>query len=148
MYLAQSWLNNIILLTFTVDLVFGYALKYYGGAYSAKGFGLLYFINIAVLIAVYRFWKIPLFEWDDVGFILYGISPFKKTYGSWERTNKAGFKTVENDKGVKNEFLVIIFLNKNRVETVGAVPMKFVGFADKLKTEFLKFTKKNGIPSP
>jgi len=148
MFLAQRWLNNAILLTFTVDLVFGYALKYYAGAYSAKGFGLLYLFNIIVLIGVYRFWKLPLFEWDDVGFILYGISPFKKTYGSWERTNKAGFKKIEDDKGRKNEILVIVFLNKDRVETIGAVPMKYVGFADKLKAEFLKFAKKNNIPSP
>jgi len=146
MYLAQRWINNAILLTFTVDIVFGYVLKYYGGVYTARGFGLLYLFNIVVLVGVYRFWKIPLFSWDDLGFVLYGISPFRKVYGSWERTDKAGFKTIENKNGMKSEFLVIVFLNKERVEKVGAVPMKYVGFADRLKAEFMAFTKEKKIP--
>jgi hypothetical protein len=146
MFLAQKWMNRGIMAVIVIDLLAGYAIKAFANPEDLRLIGILYLFNIAALIGVYRFWKMPLFEWDDVGFILYGITPFKKTYGSWERIEKAGFKTVTDNDGKASEFLVVIFLDTERKQTVGAVPMKYVAFDDKLKDEFKTFAKKKKIP--
>jgi hypothetical protein len=98
-----------------------------------------------VLAGVYRFWKVPLFAWDQSGFIFYGISPFKKDVGVWQHAEKAGFRKVKDRKGRDREYLIIIYTNTKGRARTGAVPMDIVGFADNIKKEVQDFLNSNQI---
>jgi len=138
MFLAQSRINETILYCMLVDIVIGFILKKSGADGHLSGaVALLYLMNLAVLAGVYRFWKFPIFEWGEKGFIFYGVSPFKKNAGLWEYAESAGFRVVETKRGKKQELLVILFKDTKGRSRTGAVPMHMVGFPDKVKQEFL-----------
>ena len=145
MFLAQRRMNELILYTILADVVIAFLLKRFQGANTAGPLVLLYLMNAAVIISVYRFWKLPVFEWDDTGFIFYGISPFKRERGAWQKVEKAGFKSVEEKKGKPREYLVVIYINPKGAPRTGLVPMDMVGFGGKVKEEFQGFLKEKGI---
>ena len=88
-----------------------------------------------------------MFQWDDKGFILYSISPFKKERVAWQKVEKAGFKAVELKSGTVREFLIIVYVTPAGIRRTGTVPMDWVGFRDRVKEEMLGFLKSKGIPS-
>lgn len=135
MFLAQKRINEIIVYCILADVVLGYILKRFQGPETVAPLALLYLLNIVVLMAVYRFWKFPLFEWDESGFIVYGISPFKKHVGAWGKVEAVGFKTVYNKKGKPQDYLIIIFTSNKGMHTTGTVPMDLVGFRDPIKKD-------------
>lgn len=145
MYLAQRYMNHIILYTITADVVFGYLLKRFQDVQTALPLAILYLLNIAVLIAVYRFWKLPIFEWDGQGFTVYGISPFKSERCAWDRLEYVCFKMMEEKKGKLKEYLVLHYVTPGGIHKTNLVPMYMVGFSDKLKGEFIGFLMKKGI---
>lgn len=145
MFLSQKRMNEVILYCILADVVLGYMLKKFQGPGTALPLALLYLLNIIIILAVYRFWKFPVFEWDDTGFIVYGISPFKKDRGSWDKVEEAGFMTLEARKGRRREFLVIQYDNVKGVHRTGMIPMDMVGFRDRIKEELNEFMKRKNI---
>ena len=145
MFLAQTRVNETILYCMLLDVVLGYILKRFHGPQTVFPLALLYFLNIVIIVGVYRFWKFPLFEWDDAGFSVYGISPFKRVRVSWSVVTKAGFQTVETKRGKLREFLVIISTRPEGGLRTSTVPMDLVGFRDNVKQEFLEFIRKKKV---
>ena len=134
MFLSQRRMNEAIAYCVLIDIVLGVILKKFQANHTGPLI-FLYVLNLFVLAGVYRFWKAPLFAWDNSGFIFYGISPFKKDVGVWQNAEKAGFKQVKDKKGREREYLIIIFTNTKGRARTGAVPMDIVGFADNIKKE-------------
>ena len=145
MFLTQRRMNEVILYCILIDIVLAYVLKRFHGPQTVLPLAILYLLNIIVLLGVYRFWKFPLLEWDDTGFALYGLSPFKKDICKWDAVKAAGIKRVETGKGRVQEFLMIIYPNPRGGFKTGTVLMGSVGFADRIKPDFLAFIKKKGI---
>ena len=145
MFLAQGRLNEAILYCIMLDVVLGFILKKFHGPHTTLPLALLYFLNIVVLLAVYRFWKVPLFEWDEAGCSTYGLSPYKKVRVPWSAVAKAGFQLVETKRGKIREFLVIISTRPNGGVHTSTVPMDLVAFRDKAKKEFLEFLRKKKV---
>jgi len=145
-FLSQKLLNEVVLYVMLIDVVLAYLLKRIHGAGFSAPLGLLYLLNAVVIFGVYRFWKLPLFEWDDEWFIFHGILPWKKDAGRWENVEKAGFSSVEVKKGKKRTYLAVIYVNRKGQRATGVVPMDYMGFSDKVTEEFLKFLKKKKIP--
>lgn len=146
MFLAQGRMNEVIAYCILADVVIGILLKKFHGPGTVLPLAILYLMNILVLFGVYRFWKLPMFEWDDKGFILYGISPFKKERGAWQKVEKAGFKAVEIKGGKVREFLIIAYVSPAGQHRTGTVPMDWVGFRDRVKEEMQGFLKDKRIP--
>jgi hypothetical protein len=145
MFLSQKRMNEVIIYCIMADVVLGYVLKRFQGPSTVLPLAILYLLNIIVILGVYRFWKVPMFEWDEKGFIVYGISPFKKDIGIWEKVEEAGFMTLEVRKGKKREFLVIQFDNVRGVHRTGMIPMDMVGFSDRVKEEMQDLLKRKNI---
>lgn len=146
MFLAQNRMNEVIAYCILADVVIGFLLKKFHGPATVLPLAILYLMNIIVILGVYRFWKVPMFEWDDKGFILYGISPFKKERGAWRSVEKGGFKAVELKAGKVREFLIITYVSPAGQHRTGTVPMDWVGFRPRVKEEMLRFLKDKGIP--
>jgi hypothetical protein len=145
MFLSQKRMNEVILYCIMADVVLGYILKRFQGPSTVLPLALLYLLNIIIVLGVYRFWKYPMFEWDETGFIIYGISPFKKDAGVWEKVEEAGFLNLETRKGKQREFLVIQFDNVKGVHKTGMVPMDLVGFPEQVKEEVQGLLKRKNI---
>jgi hypothetical protein len=147
MFLAQSRMNEVILYCVLVDVVLGYVLKKYQGTGTILPLALLYLMNIIVILGVYRFWKMPIFEWDDTGFIAYSIAPFRKEVSTWQKVEYAGFQTIElkKGKGKFREFLIIHYVSPNGVHKTNLIPMYMVGFKDRVKEELKALFKEKGI---
>jgi len=145
MFLSQSRMNSVILFCVIADFALGYLLKKFQGPNTVAFLVMLYALNILVLVAVYRFWKLPVFEWNENGFVFYGISPFKKDRGAWQKVDKAGFRDVEDKKGRKREYLIIVYAGPTGAKRTGVVPMDMVGFRDRLKEELQGFIKEKGV---
>jgi hypothetical protein len=145
MFLSQSRMNSVILYCVIADFVLGYVLKKYQGPNTTGFLVILYALNILVLLAVYRFWKLPVFEWNEAGFVFYGISPFKRDRGAWQKVAKAGFREIEEKKGRKREYLIIVYAGPTGASRTGLVPMDMVGFRDRLKEELQGFLKDKGV---
>lgn len=145
MFLAQTRINETILYCILLDVVLGYILKRFHGPQAVFPLALLYFFNIVIIVGVYRFWKFPLFEWDEAGCATYGISPFKKVRVPWGAVIKSGFQSVETKRGKIREFLVVISTRPEGGLRTSTVPMDLVGFRDKAKKEFLEFIRKKKV---
>jgi len=145
MFMAQRRMNEVILYCMLVDVTMGYILKKYHGPDTVLPLALLYLLNIVILLGVYRFWKVPVFEWDETGFISYSISPFKKEISTWKNVEKAGFQKMEVKKGKVREFLILYYVTPKGVHKTNLVPMDLVGFKDMVKEEMQKFFKEKGI---
>ena len=145
MFLSQARINEAILYCILADVVMAYILKRVGAAHINGPVALIYLMNFTVLAGVYRFWKFPVFEWSDKGFIFYGISPFRKSAGLWEYTESGGFRHVETKRGRAHEHLIIVYRDMKGVTKTGAVPMGMVGFADKVKKELLATLREKKI---
>jgi len=145
MFLEQRRIHHLILYTIAADVVLGYLLKRYASMDTALPLAVMYLANIVVLIAVYRFWKLPVFECDESGFIVYGLSPFTKEICRWDRVEYVCFKELEVKKGRTREFLLLHYILPDGRHKTNMVPMYLVGFRDKLKSEFLGFMKSMGL---
>jgi hypothetical protein len=145
MFLSQKRMNEVILYCIMADVVLGYILKKFQGPSTVLPLAILYLLNIIIVLGVYRFWKVPMFEWDETGFIIYGISPFKKNIGVWEKVEEAGFMDLEVRRGRKREFLVIQFDNVKGIHKTGMIPMDMVGFRERIKEEMLELMKRKNI---
>lgn len=145
MFVAQMRINEAALYTILADVVLAYVLKRVQGSQISLPLILLYLMNVLVLLGVYRFWKYPVFSWDDDGFVFFGISPFKRDAGTWKSAEAAGFKAVEDKKGRPREHLVITYTTPAGVGKTGLVPMDMVGFPDAVRTELDTFLRHKGI---
>ncbi len=145
MFLAQDRMNEVILYCILADVILGYILKKYQGPGAALPLMLLYLMNAVVIAGVYRFWKVPIFEWDETGFTSYGVSPFRKEKSAWRMVERAGFQAMEVKKGKAREFLVIHYVTAGGQRRTNLVPMYMVGFRDRLKEEMQAFLKEKGV---
>ncbi|MGA2191933.1 MAG: hypothetical protein ABSG42_00950 [Nitrospirota bacterium] len=145
MFLSQRRMNEVILYTVFADVVLGFLMKKLHGPHTTLPLALLYLLNIVIILAVYRFWKFPVFEWDDAGFIVYGVTPFNKDRGLWDKVERAGFKAVKDKKGRLREYFVVDYMSGGGVKKTGMVPMDMVGFRDRVKEELLEFLNAKSI---
>lgn len=145
MFLAQKRINEVIIFCILADIVVGYLLKKLHGQGMSLPLVLLYALNLSVIFFVYRFWKYPVFEWDENGFTLYGIWPYRKDSGLWDKVEQAGFKNMTVKKGRVREYLMIEFRNRKGFMRTGMVPVDMVGFSRKVKEELTEFLKEKGV---
>ncbi|MBI5695880.1 MAG: hypothetical protein HZC51_09120 [Nitrospirae bacterium] len=145
MFVAQMRINEAALYTILADIVLAYILKRVGGPRISAPLLMLYFMNVVVLVGVYRFWKFPVFSWDETGFVFFGLNPFKRDVGLWKSVDAAGFKSIENKKGRMREYLMVVYTSPKGVSKTGLVPMDMVGFPDAVRQEMEKFLKHKGI---
>lgn len=145
MFLNQSYVRRLILYTIVTDIALGYLLDRYHGGGTVLPLAVLYLLNITVLAAVYRFTKLPIFECGELGFVVYGISPFNRESCLWEKLEYVCFKELDEKKGIVKEYLILHYILPNGAHKTNMVPMYMVGYRDRLKDEFLKFLKKKGI---
>ncbi|HLB24760.1 MAG TPA: hypothetical protein VJM83_00380 [Nitrospirota bacterium] len=145
MFLAQRRMNEVILYCVLADVVLAYLLKRFQGPHTVFPLALLYLLNILVILAVYRFWKFPVFEWDGEGFFIYGVNPFKKERCLWPKVEKAGFKTLEAKKGRVREFFMVDYVTQKGARKTGVIPLDMIGFGDRVKKELLELLKDRRI---
>ncbi len=144
MFLSQKRMNEVILYCIGADIVLGYLLKRFQGPLTLAPLALLYVLNLIVIAAVYRFWKFPVFEWNEKDFTVYGINPWKKDRCPWEKAAKAGFRAVPGKKGRIREFFLIDYSTPKGPKT-GVVPMDMIGFQDRIKKELEEFLREKAI---
>ncbi len=145
MFLSQKRMNEVILYCIGADVVLGYLLKRFQGPSTLAPLALLYVLNIIVIFAVYRFWKFPVFEWNEKDFTVYGINPWRRDKCTWDRAGKAGFRAVPNKKGRKREFFLVDYATPKGVLKTGVVPMDMIGFSDRIKKDMEGFLKEKSI---
>ncbi len=145
MFLEQRKLHRLILYTIIADVVLGYMVKNVEFLKGPLWLALLYLGNIVVILAVYRFWLLPVFKCDDSGFTVYGISPFTKDVCAWEMLEYVCFKEMEERKGRMREFLVLHYVLPNGLHKTNMVPMYMVWKRDAVKEQFLGFLERKGI---
>lgn len=145
MFLEQRKLHRLILYTIIVDVTLGYLIRDVEVLREPLPLALLYLANIVVILAVYRFWILPVFRCDDSGFTVYGISPFTRESCRWERLEYVCFKEMEEKKGRTREFLVLHYVLPNGLHKTNMVPMYMVWKRDAVKEQFLGFLKRKGI---
>jgi len=145
MFLEQRKLHYLILYTLIVDVTLGYLMKIVPAFNKPLPVVFLALANIIVILAVYRFWLLPIFECDDSGFAVYGISPFTKDRCQWAQLEYVYFKDVEDKKGRINEMLVLTYALPGGLFKTNIVPMYMVWKRDDLKKEFLGFLRRKGI---
>ncbi len=144
MFLSQKRMNEVILYCIGADIVLGYLLKRFQGPYTAAPLALLYVMNIIVILAVYRFWKFPVFEWNEKDFTVYGINPWKRDRCPWDKAGKAGFRTVPGKKERVREFFLVDYATLKGPK-IGVVPMDMIGFSDRVKKDMEAFLKEKSI---
>lgn len=129
MFLEQRKLHRLILYTIIADVVLGYMVKNVEFLKGPLWLALLYLGNIVVILAVYRFWLLPVFKCDDSGFTVYGISPFTKDVCAWEMLEYVCFKEMEERKGRMRESGVVERLTKAAQNEIANVTTIFLGLA-------------------
>ncbi len=144
MFLSQKRMNEVILYCIGADVVLGYLLKRFQGPLTFAPLALLYLLNIIVIAAVYRFWKFPVFEWDEKGFMVYGVNPWKRDRCPWEKAARAGFRALPGKKGKKREFFLVDYATPKGPKT-GVVPMDMIGFPDRVRKDMEAFLKEKSI---
>ncbi|MHB8174242.1 MAG: hypothetical protein ACYDFU_07260 [Nitrospirota bacterium] len=145
MFLSQKRMNEVIIYCIGADIVLGFLLKKFQGAYTAAPLALLYVLNFIVILAVYRFWKFPVFEWNEKDFTVYGINPWKRDRCGWDKAQKAGFRAVPNKKGRTREFFLVDYITPKRISKTGVIPMDMIGFSDMIKKDMQEFLKEKSI---
>lgn len=144
MFLSQKRMNEIIFYCVGADIILGYLLKRFHGPYTAAPLALLYVLNFIVIIAIYRFWKFPVFDWNEKDFTVYGINPWKRERCEWDKAQKAGFKAVRDKKRRAREFFLIDYSTLKGAKT-GVFPMDMIGFASNIKKDLEDFLKEKSI---
>jgi len=145
MFLSQKRMNEVIFYCVGADIILGYLLKKFHGPYTAAPLALLYVLNIIVIVAIYRFWKFPVFDWDEKNFTVYGVNPWKREHCEWDKARKAGFKSVRDKKGRAREFFLIDYSTPKGALKTGVIPMDMIGFSNNIKKDLEDFLMERSV---